>query len=112
MEEKLDLNFVSFPKPLIKGSFGQMVYVKEHKMNLPKELADFLLSQNIRTAQDLLDYSKDFPAAIAVSFGWDLSDVYNARNELLENLKGFFIFDEHEHILDFNFGYGALPPKA
>jgi hypothetical protein len=56
---------------------------------LPNVVARALATLGVRTAEDLLAYTLTFPSAVAAALHWDIYDVEQARNGLVNQLHGF-----------------------
>ncbi len=64
------------------------------KLVLPKEVAEVLRRQGVRTAEDLMSYLQAFPSSVADALHWSVGDVGRATQNLREALRGH-IGEEH-----------------
>ena len=64
------------------------------KLVLPKEVAEALQRQGVRTAEDLMSYLQAFPSGVADALHWSVGDVGRATQNLRETLRGH-IGEEH-----------------
>jgi hypothetical protein len=53
-------------------------HVQDDKLLLPREVADALRKDGVRTAEDLLSYMTAFPSSVAYQLHWSLLDDSNA----------------------------------
>lgn len=71
-------------------------YLRGNKLLLPREFADALRRDGVRTAEDLMSYIQAFPSSVAHTLHWSVGDVNNATAKLRTELQGH-ISDAHLH---------------
>jgi hypothetical protein len=87
-------------------------HLRGDKLVLPKEIADVLRKDGVRTAEDLLSYFIAFPSSVAHTLHWSLGDVSNAAAQLRMELKGHVADDRLQPQLRPNPPLGARNPDG
>jgi hypothetical protein len=86
-------------------------HVQDDKLLLPREVADALRKDGVRTAEDLLSYMTAFPSSVAYQLHWSLLDVSNAAAKLRTELEGHIPSDRLHPKPRLNPPLGARDPS-
>lgn len=86
-------------------------HVRDDKLLLPREVAEALRKDGVRTAEDLLSYITAFPSSVAYELHWSLRDVTDAAAKLRTELEGHVPNDRLRPKLHPNPSLGARDPN-
>lgn len=70
------------------GDFNFTIQAEEGKLLIPESLHTALRSVSVTTPAQFVSYVKSFPSAVALLLQWQVPDVIDASERLLEALRG------------------------